>query len=1206
MKTTARFFLFLAAVQLALAQPTVPISNLYPVTANTLVGGGSTTGRGTTITAGTGITIANGTISSTGGAGDAPASATYITQTPNATLTNEQPLSLLATGLLWSTTGTGVITSLTMSGDATFASNGVLTLANTAVSAGTYGSATVVPVITVDAKGRITAASNTTITATGNVTAAGTLDSGNIVIGQGAKTVATSSVFSISGSNATVTGNLSITGSTTFNNLTTSNLTVTGNIVGNLSASQVTVADAGGYYTGTDAETVLQEVGASITALNATVGPSPTGNQLISGGGVAQAPSGGLDITVSAANYSIQNTLYSSALTNLTLSAADPSNPRIDVVAVNTSGNAVIIQGTPASSPAKPDVDPSTQLELTFFLVGAGATDLDVTVVDVYLNNAEWTTTASGGTINVASTNNPYTGAVCIEGTSVTTNHYVQFVKPASGTFDMADSDNLVFYIRSKASWANNRLMTITVRNASGQLGSAVTFDQGLFGFNSGQTTTYQQIIIPTALFAANGLSTATTIRMTLGGTGGSVGFYIDDVTLQSGVASITDASRMKWRGNYVAANFYNVNDVVLSSGIQYVSLQAGVGNTPASSPTFWQPSSAAAGVGTITALTGDVSASGTGSVVATLATVNSNPGTWGSATQAPVIVLNGKGLATGASNITITPAIGSVTGLGTSVSTALGVNIGTAGSFVVNGGALGTPSSGTLTNATGLPISSGVSGLGTNVATFLGAPTFTNLSSAVTGATIFANTTRSAVLQTAEQVTLSSSSTDTYAGTAGIAATGYSTGDTYTFKANTANTGAASLNINGQGAKTIVKVVGGVTTTLADNDIRVDQMVIVTYDGTNFQLQSTLGNAAAGGSGTVTSVSVTTANGVSGSVATATTTPAITLTLGAITPSSVASAGAVSGTSASFGGFTISPESFSPLLQIGTNGSAFTGMFYAFGNNAGDYPYVSLRRGRGTNSSFSALGSGDVIGVTAFSGATSSSIIGEAGAIRMFTSEAWSTVAVGAYMAFYCTLSGNNASAERMRLSTAGNLLLGGTADTGLSGAGGLRVFSTTDATSSAGGVIVDGGLLVKLKAYITGVATIAGGILSTNSGDASSSSTGSAVFSGGLGIAKKVFAGDNITTSGDFVTDTIGKTIKIKSGSNSKAGTVTLSSGAGTISSTAITANSVLVMSLKTASGVITAKPYETAVTAGTSYTIAAGAGDNSTYNWIIFEVN
>lgn len=59
-----------------------------------------------------------------------------------------------------------------------------------------------------------------------------------------------------------------------------------------------------------------------------------------------------------------------------------------------------------------------------------------------------------------------------------------------------------------------------------------------------------------------------------------------------------------------------------------------------------------------------------------------------------------------------------------------------------------------------------------------------------------------------------------------------------------------------------------------------------------------TWGSIASGG--TVTSVSVTTANGVSGSVATATTTPAITLTLGAITPSSVAASGTVTGSNLS------------------------------------------------------------------------------------------------------------------------------------------------------------------------------------------------------------------------------------------------------------------------------------------------------------------
>lgn len=55
----------------------------------------------------------------------------------------------------------------------------------------------------------------------------------------------------------------------------------------------------------------------------------------------------------------------------------------------------------------------------------------------------------------------------------------------------------------------------------------------------------------------------------------------------------------------------------------------------------------------------------------------------------------------------------------GTGVGTALAVNVGSAGAFVVNGGAGGTPSSLTLTNATGLPIS-GITGLGTGVGTAL------------------------------------------------------------------------------------------------------------------------------------------------------------------------------------------------------------------------------------------------------------------------------------------------------------------------------------------------------------------------------------------------------------------------------------------------------------------------------------------------------
>jgi hypothetical protein len=66
-------------------------------------------------------------------------------------------------------------------------------------------------------------------------------------------------------------------------------------------------------------------------------------------------------------------------------------------------------------------------------------------------------------------------------------------------------------------------------------------------------------------------------------------------------------------------------------------------------------------------AFTGDATKA-VGGTALTLATVNLNTGTWGSATQAPVITLDGKGRATAASNVTITPAVGSITGLGANV----------------------------------------------------------------------------------------------------------------------------------------------------------------------------------------------------------------------------------------------------------------------------------------------------------------------------------------------------------------------------------------------------------------------------------------------------------------------------------------------------------------------------------------------------------
>lgn len=95
--------------------------------------------------------------------------------------------------------------------------------------------------------------------------------------------------------------------------------------------------------------------------------------------------------------------------------------------------------------------------------------------------------------------------------------------------------------------------------------------------------------------------------------------------------------------------------------------------------------------------------------------------------------------------------------------------------------------------------------------------------------------------------------------------------------------------------------------------------------------------------------------------------------------------------------------------------------------------------------------------------------------------------------------------------------------------------------------------------------------------------------------------------TSDSDIAITLAGKSLKVASGSNAKAGTVTANgTTAVTVTTTAITANSVVVFGLKTQAGTAaTTAPFMSAVTAGTSFQIKSSAGDTSVYNWVILDL-
>jgi len=301
-------------------------------------------------------------------------------------------------------------------------------------------------------------------------------------------------------------------------------------------------------------------------------------------------------------------------------------------------------------------------------------------------------------------------------------------------------------------------------------------------------------------------------------------------------------------------------------------------------------------------------------------------------------------------------------------------------------------------------------------------------------------------------------------------------------------------------------------------------------------------------GTGTVQSVSVTTANGVSGTVATSTTTPAITIALGAITP-----------TTGAFSSNTEATNSTTaPLKTAGGMAVAkklFVGGVAEFSDNVdvnGELGVFNIRELGGTSMAFTDQTGNSTFKILSVADSVNNVAIEPSGAgLPPHIYAQGADTNIGLHLspkgAGYVNIQDGSDTTKRLRFSASGNTTemittlasssttsqtitlpnaTNATNATTLAGLQMVQTFSaaqtfsaittvsnaTTSTGTGNGALVITGGLGVGGTAFIGGVLKV------TASTSSTSTATGAVVITGGLGVGGNAYVGGNLVVGGNI----------------------------------------------------------------------------------------
>ena len=294
----------------------------------------------------------------------------------------------------------------------------------------------------------------------------------------------------------------------------------------------------------------------------------------------------GLQYNVTPLDYYILCNFYHTAATTVTLSTADPSYDRYDIIVCDIFQTVGVVTGTPGAGVPNP-INPFTQrIVATVRVPGGSTTPGGTSSTIVYNENVEWSVTSNVSGLNANSTTNTCVGTKNISVPSAANGQYIQMQNGVQLSINNYQYLNFDLRLDGALTGSPISFLTVTFYDGTTQTSLPFLVSNGSYGFNASSLNTCQKISIP--IVPPFNISTFDRVKFTISGAP-SV-FHIDYVYLLSGASTppvisnswvLTGNSGTNESNNYIGTsdakrlNFGTNNQIrayIDTSGIDVIS----------------------------------------------------------------------------------------------------------------------------------------------------------------------------------------------------------------------------------------------------------------------------------------------------------------------------------------------------------------------------------------------------------------------------------------------------------------------------------------------------------------------------------------------------------------------------------------------------------------------------------------------------------